>query len=259
MATEKLFEVIQSDSILVLTLNRPKALNALNKQLIGELHHFFVSELESYSCKGVVLTGSGDRAFAAGADIKEFTTMDAQEMAALSALGHELMFAIENSPVPVIAAIEGYALGGGFEIALACHMRIGSEKARLGNPEVNLGIIPGYGATQRLPQLVGKGRSLEIMLTARMIHATEALDWGILNKVVAPGKTVSEAKELLQLIGSKGRNAVAKVIEVVATYYNKNSNGFQEEIKAFGELSATNEFKEGTQAFIENREAKFKN
>ena len=259
MATEKLFEVIQSDSILVLTLNRPKALNALNKQLIGELHHFFVTELKSYSCKGVVLTGSGDRAFAAGADIKEFTTMDAQEMAALSALGHELMFAIENSPVPVIAAIEGYALGGGFEIALACHMRIGSEKARLGNPEVNLGIIPGYGATQRLPQLVGKGRSLEIMLTARMIHATEALDWGILNKVVAPGKTVSEAKELLQLIGSKGRNAVAKVIEVVATYYNKNSNGFQEEIKAFGELSATNEFKEGTQAFIENREAKFKN
>ena len=259
MATEKLFEVIQSDSVLVLTLNRPKALNALNKQLIGELHHFFVSELESYSCKGVVLTGSGDRAFAAGADIKEFTTMDAQEMAALSALGHELMFAIENSPVPVIAAIEGYALGGGFEIALACHMRIGSEKARLGNPEVNLGIIPGYGATQRLPQLVGKGRSLEIMLTARMIHATEALDWGILNKVVAPGKTVSEAKELLQLIGSKGPNAVAKVIEVVATYYNKNSNGFQEEIKAFGELSATNEFKEGTQAFIENREAKFKN
>ena len=259
MATEKLFEVIQSDSILVLTLNRPKALNALNKQLIGELHHFFVTELKSYSCKGVVLTGSGDRAFAAGADIKEFTTMDAQEMTALSTLGHELMFAIENSPVPVIAAIEGYALGGGFEIALACHMRIGSEKARLGNPEVNLGIIPGYGATQRLPQLVGKGRSLEIMLTARMIHATEALDWGILNKVVAPGKTVSEAKELLQLIGSKGPNAVTKVIEVVATYYNKNSNGFQEEIKAFGELSATNEFKEGTQAFIENREAKFKN
>ena len=259
MATEKLFEVIQSDSVLVLTLNRPKALNALNKQLIGELHHFFVSELKSYSCKGVVLTGSGDRAFAAGADIKEFTTMDAQEMAALSALGHELMFAIENSPVPVIAAIEGYALGGGFEIALACHMRIGSEKARLGNPEVNLGIIPGYGATQRLPQLVGKGRSLEIMLTARMINATEALDWGILNKVVAPGKTVSEAKELLELIGSKGPTAVAKVIEVVTTYYSKNSNGFQEEIKAFGELSATDEFKEGTQAFMENREAKFKN
>ena len=169
------------------------------------------------------------------------------------------MFAIENSPVPVIAAIEGYALGGGFEIALACHMRIGSEKTRLGNPEVNLGIIPGYGATQRLPQLVGKGRSLEIMLTARMINASEALDWGLLNKVVAPGKTVSESKEILQLIGSKGPTAVTKVIDVVAAYYNKNSNGFQEEIKAFGKLSATDEFKEGTQAFIENREAKFKN
>jgi enoyl-CoA hydratase len=259
MATEKLFEVIQSDSILVLTLNRPKALNALNKQLIGELHHFFVKELKTYSCKGVILTGSGDRAFAAGADIKEFRTMDAREMEALSALGHELMFAIENSPIPVIAAIEGYALGGGFEIALACHMRIGSEKTRLGNPEVNLGIIPGYGATQRLPQLVGKGRSLEIMLTARMINASEALDWGLLNKVVAPGKTVSESKEILQLIGSKGTTAVTKVIDVVAAHYNKNCNGFQEEIKAFGKLSATDEFKEGTQAFIENREAKFKN
>lgn len=259
MANTELLNITVLDEVVVLTLNRPQALNALNKQLITDLHGFFTQALESYNCSGVILTGTGAKAFAAGADIKEFVTMTPEEMQALSALGHELMFAMENSPVPIVAAIEGYALGGGFELALACHLRVGSSKARLGSPEINLGIIPGYGATQRLPQLVGRGRSLDIMLTARMIEATEALDWGLLNRLVAPGETVEAAQKNIKEISSKGPTAVAKVIEMVADFYNKNSDGFEKEIETFGALSANKEFKEGIQAFIANRKAQFKN
>ena len=180
-------------------------------------------------------------------------------MEALSAFGHSLMNAIEASPIPVIAAIEGYALGGGFELALACHMRIGSEKTRLGNPEVNLGIIPGYGATQRLPQLIGKGRSIEVLCTARMIEAKEALEWGLLNKVVDSGNTLEAAKQTLTHIATKGPSAIQQIMRVVNSYYDPSKDGFQEEIKSFGELSGLEEFKEGTKAFIENRNANFRN
>ena len=252
-----LFEL--NNHIATVTLNRPKALNALNKDVMEELHDFFSNQLPQMGCKGVVLTGSGDRAFAAGADIKEFMTMDRIQMEAQSKLGHQLMFPIEKSPIPVVAAIEGYALGGGFELALACHLRVGSEKARMGNPEVNLGIIPGYGATQRLPQLVGRGRSLDIMMTARMIDANEALEWGLLNRIAPVGKTVSVAKEIITLIGTKGPMAITKVIETVDAYYDKNKDGFAEEVATFGSLSALDEFKEGTKAFVENRPVNFKN
>ena len=259
MSNQRDFILSIEDSIAVITLNRPKALNALNKKLIEELHHFFTSELASLSCIGIIITGSGTKAFAAGADIKEFETLSPKEMEALSAFGHSLMNAIEASPIPVIAAIEGYALGGGFELALACHMRIGSEKTRLGNPEVNLGIIPGYGATQRLPQLIGKGRSLEILCTARLIEAKEALEWGLLNKVVDSGNTLEAAKQTLTHIATKGPSAIQQIMRVVNSYYDPSKDGFQEEIKSFGELSGLEEFKEGTKAFIENRNANFRN
>lgn len=258
MSHQRDFILSIEDSIAVITLNRPKALNALNKKLLQELHHFFTSELASISCIGVVITGSGTKAFAAGADIKEFKTLLPVEMEALSAYGHTLMNAIEAAPVPVIAAIEGYALGGGFELALACHMRIGSDQTKLGNPEVNLGIIPGYGATQRLPQLIGKGRSLEVLCTARMIEAQEALEWGLLNKLVESGKTLETAKQTLTHIATKGPSAIQQIIRVVNSYYDTSKDGFQEEIKAFGELSGLEEFKEGTNAFIENRNANFR-
>lgn len=258
MYTPKSFLLAIENKIATVTLNRPKALNALNKEVIQELHDFFVDELPGLDCVGVILTGTGDRAFAAGADIKEFTSMDRTQMEAQSQLGHQLMFAIEKSTIPVIAAIEGYALGGGFELALACHLRIGSEKACLGNPEVNLGILPGYGATQRLPQLVGRGRSLDIMMTARMINAHEALEWGLLNRVTPVGETQKQAQELIRLIASKGPQAVSQVITVVNAFYDASKNGYAEEASAFGALSALDEFKEGTQAFIENRPAQFK-
>ena len=258
ISTTDSFIFDHNQRIVTITLNRPKALNALNKKVMEELHHFFSKELPKLDCDGVILTGSGERAFAAGADIKEFVTLDQKAMEALSALGHKLMFAIEKSTVPVIAAIEGYALGGGFELALACHMRVGSEKTRLGNPEVNLGILPGYGATQRLPQLVGRGRSLDIMLTTRMIEAKEALSWGLLDRITEVGKTVAVAKEIIELIGTKGPNAVAKVIETVDAYYDTHTDGYRKEIENFGALSVLEEFKEGTQAFIENRTADFK-
>lgn len=258
MESPKSFLLVIENQIATVTLNRPKALNALNKEVINELHDFFITQLPKLNCIGVIITGSGDRAFAAGADIKEFMTMDSNQMEAQSRFGHQLMFAIEKSPIPIVAAIEGYALGGGFELSLACHLRIGSEKARLGNPEVNLGILPGYGATQRLPQLVGRGRSLDIMMTARVIDAKEALDWGLLNRIVPPGETVKKAKEIISLIGTKGPNAIAKVIETVDAYYSKHKDGYAKEVTAFGSLSALDEFKEGTKAFVENRSANFK-
>lgn len=258
MESPKSFLLAIENQIATVTLNRPKSLNALNKELMQELYDFFINQLPQLDCVGVILTGSGERAFAAGADIKEFMTMDRDEMEAQSQFGHQLMFAIEKSNIPIVAAIEGYALGGGFELALACHLRIGSEKARLGNPEVNLGIIPGYGATQRLPQLVGRGRSLDIMMTARMIDANEAQEWGLLNRITPVGETVKQAKEIISLIGTKGPNAIAKVIETVDGYYNKNEDGYAKEVAAFGSLSALDEFEEGTKAFVENRPAEFK-
>jgi len=258
MEAPKSFLLTVENQLAIVTLNRPKALNALNKEVMEELHHFFTVSLFEMDCVEVVLTGSGERAFAAGADIKEFLNLDPLAMEKLSQLGHQLMFAIEKCPIPVIAAIEGYALGGGFELALACHLRVGSEKVKMGNPEVNLGIIPGYGATQRLPQLVGRGRSLDIMMTARMIGAKEALEWGLLNRLTPPGETVQHAKEMLSLMGTKGPSAIAKVIETVAAFYDPEKAGYTVESSNFGALSAKEEFKEGTQAFIENRTANFK-
>lgn len=251
-------EITIDDNILTLTINRPKALNALNQLTIGELNTFFSEGYKSYEgLKGIVLTGAGDKAFVAGADIKEFLGLSEQDGAVLSKTGQDVFFLIERMPIPVIAAIDGFSLGGGNELAMACHMRIASDKSRFGQPEVNLGIIPGYGGTQRLIQLIGKGKAIELILTGDMLDAAEAHRLGMVNHVVAPGEEVDKAKEIIQKIASKGPIAIAKSIECINTYFEAGMNGFEYEWRAFGATSGTADFKEGASAFIERRKANF--
>lgn len=246
------------DGILILTINREKALNALNGQTMRELQHFFATHLpEQEGVKGVVVTGAGEKAFVAGADIKEFLALDESKGAEMGQRGHDVFFLIERASVPVIAAVNGFALGGGCELAMACHMRIAGENARFGQPEVNLGIIPGYGGTQRLLQYIGKGKAIELMMTADMINAEEAYRLGLVNHVVPAGEEVNKAVALLEKISTKGPIAIGKIIETVNAYYQYNEDGFAREVQAFGETTGTEDFKEGAAAFIEKRKANF--
>jgi len=252
-------QLASDDGILVLTISREKALNALNGQTMRELQDFFGHYLPAQTgVKGVVVTGAGDKAFVAGADIKEFLALDKGQGEEMGQRGHDIFFLIERSSVPVVAAVNGFALGGGCELAMACHMRIAGEKARFGQPEVNLGIIPGYGGTQRLIQYIGKGKAIELMMTADMINAAEAYRLGLVNHVVPAGEEVAQAKALIQKIATKGPIAIAKVIETVNAYYQYNEDGFAREVKAFGESTSTADFREGAAAFIEKRKADFK-
>ncbi len=252
-------KVEYDNGIAILTINREKALNALNKTVFSELRHYFSIEGPSKNdLIGVILTGAGNKAFAAGADIKEFTALDVEGAKALSQNGHEVFFLIERFPKPVIAAVNGFALGGGCELTMACHMRIAGAKARFGQPEVNLGIIPGYGGSQRLVQLIGKGKAIELLLTADMIGAEEAHRLGLANHVVESGEEVEKAKEILRKIGTKAPIAIAKTIECVNACFDKNENGFAYEVNAFGECAGTEDFQEGAAAFIEKRRADFK-
>jgi len=255
------FEILQTDfeeSILTVTINREKALNALNKQTMTELRHMF----ETYApglegLKGIILTGAGQKAFVAGADIKEFTSLNAETGAAFSKKGQDIYFLIENFPKPVIAAVNGYALGGGCELAMACHMRIAGEKARFGQPEVNLGIIAGYGGTQRLTQLIGKAKSMELHLTGDMIGAEEAHRLGLVNHVVPQGEEVAKAKEIITKIGKKAPLAIAKAIECINAHFNEGKTAYQKEYQQFGALIETEDTKEGVAAFVEKRKANF--
>ncbi len=248
------------DNILVVTLNRPKSLNALNKQTMDELAYFFGEDNtpKQLAIKGVVVTGAGEKAFVAGADIKEFLGMDAEAGSKLSRKGNDIMFAIERFPKPVIAAVNGFALGGGCELAMACHMRVASEKARFSQPEVNLGIIPGYGGTQRLIQHVGKGKAMELAMTADMIGAAEAKTLGLANHVVPAGEEVDKAKEIINKIAKKAPLAIAKIIECTNAYYEDGANGYEVEINSFGALTRSEDFVEGASAFVEKRKADFK-
>lgn len=248
----------EDNHILTLTINREKALNALNGETILELGQFFGHDLPARAgVRGVILTGAGDRAFVAGADIKEFLALDAQSGRNLAQRGQDVFFLIERSHVPVVAAVNGFALGGGCELAMACHLRIAGQKARFGQPEVNLGIIPGYGGTQRLIQYIGKTKAMELMLTADMIDAQEAHRLGLVNYVVEPGQEVAKARELLEKIATKGPIAVAKVIEAVNAFFQYDQDGFAHEVAAFGHTTDTGDFKEGAAAFIEKRPANF--
>ncbi len=244
--------------ILVLTINRPQALNALNTQTMLELQQFFGEDAPKRTeLKGIIITGAGEKAFVAGADIKEFLALDASSGAAMAQRGQDIFFLIERFPKPVIAAVNGFALGGGCELAMACHLRVAGERARFGQPEVNLGIIPGYGGTQRLVQYIGKTKAMELLMTADMIGAEEAHRLGLVNDVVPAGEEVNKAKELLAKIVTKGPIAIAKIIETVNAYFDEKQDGFASEVRAFGNTTATADFREGAAAFIEKRQPIF--
>ncbi len=246
------------EAISVLTINRPSKLNALNRETIQELHQAFKMLEADGRIKAIVVTGSGDKAFVAGADISEFADFSVEEGGSLAAKGQELLFdLVENLGTPVIAAMNGFALGGGLELAMACHFRVASENARMGLPEVSLGVIPGYGGTQRLPQLIGKGRAMELIMTAGMIDAEHAVNYGLVNHVVPQGSLLEFCKKLAQKIANNSSVAIAQAIKAVNAGFNNTSNGYAVEIEAFGTCFGTADFKEGTTAFLEKRKADF--
>ncbi len=247
------------DQLAIITINRPEKLNALNKATILELHEAFRSLNEDAAVKTIILTGSGEKAFVAGADISEFANFSVDEGGKLAAKGQELLFDfVQNLTTPVIAAVNGFALGGGLELAMACHFRIASSNAKMGLPEVTLGVIPGYGGTQRLAQLVGKGRAMEMIMTAGMIDASAALHYGLVNHVVEQAELLSFAKEIAAKITKNSSTAIAKAIEAINANFEDGTNGYQVEIKNFGACFGTEDFKEGTTAFLEKRKANFK-
>lgn len=246
------------DGIAIVTINREKALNALNTQTMLELQHFFgEAAFDIENLKGVVLTGAGEKAFVAGADISEFRDLSPADGMAFAKRGQDVFFLIERFHRPVVAAVNGFALGGGCELAMACHLRVAGEKARFGQPEVNLGLIPGYGGTQRLVQCIGKSRALEFMMTADLISVSDASHWGLVNRVVPLGREVEEAKALIEKIAGKAPFAVSRVIECVNAYYDEGVDGFWKEVDAFGECCGTEDFREGASAFLEKRPAQF--
>lgn len=241
-----------------ITINRPTKLNALNKATIEELNEALVSLEEDVAVKVLVLTGSGEKAFVAGADISEFAHFSVADGGKLAAKGQELVFDyIENYSKPVIAAVNGFALGGGLELAMACHFRIASENARMGLPEVSLGVIPGYGGTQRLPQLVGKGKAMELIMTAGMMTAEEAKTWGLVNYVTSQEELLPLAQKLAHKIMKNSSVAIAAAIGAVNANYADGVDGYAAEIEAFGDCFGTEDFAEGTTAFLEKRPAQF--
>ena len=248
-----------SEGILTITINREKNLNALNVETLEEIKTVIQSVYDDPDISGVIITGAGEKAFVAGADISEFTEVNELTGRKFSEDGQEVFQAIENCHKPVIATVNGFALGGGCELAMACHMRVATENAKFGQPEVNLGIIPGYGGTQRLTRLVGKGKAIELMLTADMVSASEALELGLVNYVL-PGKeeAITKSKEILQKIASKAPLAVGMVIDCVNAVDAEDENGYQTEANSFSRCCGSEDFKEGTAAFLEKRAPNFK-
>lgn len=246
------------DHVLILRLNRPDAMNALNARMFDELHAFFSTDFKAYKFGCVIITGSGEKAFAAGADIKELHGLSPAQAEQLSAKGQRIFKLIEEFHLPVIAAVNGFALGGGCELAMSCHVRVASSKARFGQPEVGLGIIPGYGGTQRLIQLIGKGKATELLLTGDMLNADEALSLGLANYVVEPEKVLDKAMELCAKMNTRGPLALRGVIKCVNGYFVPGVDGYALEARTFGEVAGSSDFEEGTRAFIEKRKAEFK-
>ncbi len=247
------------DQMLIVTISREKALNALNAQTMLELQHFFGNDAPSRTgYQGIILTGAGEKAFVAGADIKEFLDLKGEEGMEMARRGQNIFFLIERFPKPVVAAVNGFALGGGCELAMACHLRIAGENARFGQPEVSLGIVPGFGGTQRLIQYIGKSKAVELLLTGDMIGAEEAHRLGLVNHVVPSGEEVGKAKEIVQKIAQKGPIAIAETIAAVNAYFQHDQDGFARELGAFLRTTNTQDFREGAGAFIEKRKADFK-
>jgi len=252
--------IIQNnDSVRTITINRPKQLNALNSQTISELSDALKSADEDNSVKVILLTGSGEKAFVAGADIKEFASFSVEEGKKLSKEGHDKLFDLaQNLTTPIIAAVNGFALGGGLELAMSAHIRVASDNAKMGLPEVSLGVIPGYGGTQRLAQLVGRGKAMEMIATAGMISAEEAHKWGLVNHVTTPEGLMEKCLEIAGKIVKNSSSAIGLAIKAVNANFTDGENGFETEIEEFGNCFGTDDFKEGTTAFIERRKANFK-
>ncbi|OLY91403.1 enoyl-CoA hydratase [Cnuella takakiae] len=255
-----MYQTITSDltnNILTLTINRPDKMNALNKQVFNDLEAV-LNEIENNpEIKAAIITGSGPKAFVAGADISEFGGLDGEQGKALAKRGQDIFFRIENNRKPIVAAVNGFALGGGCELAMACHFRIASENAKFGQPEVNLGLIPGYGGTQRLTQLIGKGRALELLLTGNMIDAATAHQYGLVNHVVPQEQLLEKTTGILQTILTKAPIAVAQCIRAANAAYAPENQGYEMELTAFGDSFNTEDMKEGTAAFLEKRKAVF--
>src|SRR5690606_24603744 len=244
--------------ITTITINRPDKLNALNKDTIQELHQAFQHADDDKNTKVILLTGSGEKAFVAGADISEFAHFDVKNGKQLAQKGQELLFDfVENLATPVVALINGFALGGGLELAMACHFRLASNNAKMGLPEVSLGVIPGYGGTQRLPQLVGKGRAMEMILSASMIDAQKALEYGLVNHVVPQGELLPLSVKIAGRISKNSPIAMKESIKAVNAGFRYDIDGYAVEIDAFGHCFGTEDFKEGTSAFLEKRQADF--
>ena len=252
-----LYEV-DAEGVAIITLNRPKKLNALNATVLEELDAAIRQARADRAVKGVIITGAGEKSFAAGADIQQFTELDALTAHRFALRGQAVFNRIEEMPKVVIAAVNGYALGGGCELALACHLRIASENATFGQPEVNLGIIPGYGATQRLPRLVGRGIATELILTGEYISAQRAYEIGLVNRVTPAGELLATARKAVLTIGSKAPIAVSLALDALRHSDLPLKQGLRLEAALFGHTAATEDFKEGVRAFLERRKPQFK-
>ena len=246
------------NGIFTITINRPDKLNALNKDVITELSAAMDEVYNNTEIKSAIITGAGPKAFVAGADITEFGGLNKEEAMALAKRGQDVFFKIENSEKPIIAAVNGFALGGGCELAMACHFRLCSENAKFGQPEVNLGLIPGYGGTQRLTQLVGKGRAMEMLMSANMIDANTALQFGLVNYVVPADELLIKTKSILEIINSKAPLAVAACIKAANAVFDETKDGYKIEIDAFADCFVTEDMKEGTTSFLDKRKPVFK-
>lgn len=245
------------NGIFTITINRPDKLNALNRDVMSDLDTVLTEVEKNPDIKAAIITGAGVKGFVAGADISEFVGLSHSEGMALAKRGQDIFFKIENCSKPVVAAVNGFALGGGCELAMACHFRVASENARFGQPEVNLGLIPGYGGTQRLVQLIGKGRALELLMTGGMIDAPTALQMGLVNYVVPAGELLQKTRSILEVIITKAPIAIKHCISAANAVFDHTLNGYQVEVNAFGECFRTEDMKEGTSAFLEKRKASF--
>lgn len=244
------------NGILTVTVNRPDKMNALNSQVMDDLDRVLIEIRTNAEIRAAVITGAGQKAFVAGADISEFAGRNKEEGMALAKRGQDIFSGIENSTKPIIAAVNGFALGGGCELAMACHFRVASDNAKFGQPEVNLGLIPGYGGTQRLTQLIGKGRSLELLMTGNVIEASIALEYGLVNHVVPQDDLLPKAKMILEQITAKAPLAVGMCITAANAVYS-GDNGYAIELESFGACFDTRDMKEGTAAFLEKRKPRF--
>ena len=251
--------LVQTENgICTVTINRPDKLNALSKAVFDDLNTALDEIGSNSDIKSVIITGAGAKAFVAGADITEFNGLNKDQAKALAKRGQDTFLRIENSSKPIVAAVNGFALGGGCELAMACHFRVASANAKFGQPEVNLGLIPGYGGTQRLVQLIGKGKAMELLLSAQLMDANEAMQYRLVNYVTTPEGLLEKTKEILGIINSKAPLAVAGCIKAANAVFDETTDGYSTEIEEFGNTFATEDMKEGTTAFLEKRKANFK-